>query len=70
MWLTAGNSPGIAYISQPGFLTSLATDSSDQIVLAPDAVVDNANEFFTEDWVKYGAVDDKLVLQTVDGRQL
>lgn len=58
--LTAGNPPDIAYIPQPGFLASIVADFSDQVVAAPQAVIDNANEYYTEDWVNYGSVDGVL----------
>ena len=58
--LTAGNPPDIAYIPQPGFLKSLVTDFGDKLVPAPQAVIDNAEKYFSEDWVNYGTVDGKL----------
>ena len=58
--LTAGNPPDIAYIPQPGFLKSLVADFPDQVVKAPQAVIDNANKYFTEGWVNYGTVDGTL----------
>lgn len=58
--LTAGNPPDIAYIPQPGFLASLVADFPDQVVAAPQTVIDNASEYYTEDWVNYGSVDGVL----------
>ncbi|WPF82567.1 ABC transporter substrate-binding protein [Sanguibacter sp. 4.1] len=58
--LTAGNAPDIAYIPQPGFLKSLVADFPDAVMPAPQAVIDNANEYYTEDWVNYGSVDGTL----------
>ncbi|GEA87665.1 ABC transporter substrate-binding protein [Cellulomonas cellasea] len=58
--LTAGNPPDIAYVPQPGFLKSLVADFPDQVVPAPQSVIDNATEFYTEEWVNYGTVDGTL----------
>ena len=58
--LEAGNPPDIAYIPQPGFLKSLVADFPDAVVAAPQSVIDNASEFYTEGWVNYGTVDGTL----------
>ncbi|GIG41724.1 alpha-glucoside ABC transporter substrate-binding protein [Cellulomonas phragmiteti] len=58
--LEAGNPPDIAYIPQPGFLRSLVEDFPDAVVPAGDAVVANAEEYYTEGWVEYGTVDGTL----------
>ena len=58
--IQAGNAPDIAYIPQPGFLKSLVADFPDAVVPAPQAVIDNVDEFYTEDWVDYGSVDGTL----------
>ena len=58
--LEAGNAPDIAYIPQPGFLASLVEDYPDVVQAAPQAVVDNANEYYSESWVDYGTVDGTL----------
>ena len=58
--LQAGNPPDIAYIPQPGFLASIVADYPDAVVAAPQAVIDNANEYYTEGWVNYGTVDGTL----------
>ncbi len=58
--LTANTAPDIAYIPQPGFLKALVADFGDQLVAAPQVVIDNANKYYTEDWVKYGSVDGTL----------
>lgn len=58
--LQAGNPPDIAYIPQPGFLASIVADYPESVVAAPQAVIDNANEYYTEGWVNYGTVDGTL----------
>ena len=58
--LQAGNPPDIAYIPQPGFLASIVADYPDAVVAAPQAVIDNAAEYYTEGWVNYGTVDGTL----------
>ncbi|KQT02031.1 ABC transporter substrate-binding protein [Cellulomonas sp. Leaf395] len=58
--LQAGNPPDIAYVPQPGFLASMVADYPDAVVPAPQAVIDNANEYYTEGWVDYGTVDGTL----------
>ncbi|WP_019135818.1 ABC transporter substrate-binding protein [Cellulomonas massiliensis] len=58
--LQAGNPPDIAYVPQPGFLKSLVADYPDSVVAAPQAVIDNANKYYTEGWVNYGTVDGTL----------
>lgn len=54
----AGNAPDIAYIPQPGLLKTVV--SSGSVVEAPQAVADNVDEFFGEDWKSYGTVDGKF----------
>jgi alpha-glucoside transport system substrate-binding protein len=54
----AGNAPDIAYIPQPGLLKTVV--SSGAAVEAPDAVSDNVDKWFGDDWRVYGTVDDKL----------
>ncbi|NMR21124.1 ABC transporter substrate-binding protein [Cellulomonas fimi] len=58
--IQAGNPPDLAYIPQPGFLKSITEDYPDALVPAPQGVIDNANEFYTEGWVNYGTVDGTL----------
>jgi alpha-glucoside transport system substrate-binding protein len=53
----SGNPPDIAFIPQPGLLTTLVRDTN-AVVEAPDSVADNVDEFFGEDWKNYGSVDD------------
>jgi alpha-glucoside transport system substrate-binding protein len=52
----SGNPPDIAYIPQPGLLQTLVRDS-DAVVPAPQAVADNVDQYFSEDWKGYGTVD-------------
>ncbi len=58
--LSAGTPPDIAYIPQPGFLRSLVADFPGKVIAAPQPVIDNATEFFSEEWVGYGSVDGTL----------
>ncbi len=55
----SGNPPDIAYVPQPGLLATLVTDT-EKVVAAPQAVSDNVDEFWGEDWKAYGTVDDKF----------
>jgi alpha-glucoside transport system substrate-binding protein len=53
-----GNAPDIATIPQPGLLADLVSQGA---VKAPtQAVMDEAKQRFTADWLKYGSVDGKL----------
>lgn len=54
----AGNAPDIAYIPQPGLLKTVV--SSGSVVEAPDAVAQNVDKWFGEDWKTYGTVDGKF----------
>jgi alpha-glucoside transport system substrate-binding protein len=54
----AGNAPDIAYIPQPGLLKTVV--DSGKVVEAPQAVADNADKWFGEDWKGYGTVNDKF----------
>ncbi|GAA1139770.1 MULTISPECIES: ABC transporter substrate-binding protein [Microbacterium] len=51
-----GNPPDIAIFPQPGLFADFA--SRDYLKPAPKDVEDNANKYWTKDWVKYGTVDD------------
>jgi len=53
-----GNPPDIAIFPQPGLLADLA--SRDYLVPAPQGVIDNVNEYWSEDWAAYGTVDGTL----------
>ncbi len=50
-----GNPPDLAIFPQPGLLASVAGTGS--VLPAPESVVANAQEFWTEDWQNYGTVD-------------
>ena len=52
----AGDSPDLMIIPQPGLLNRLIDEG--YVVAAPQAVEDNVDEFWTEDWKGYGTVDD------------
>ncbi|KNY06152.1 MULTISPECIES: ABC transporter substrate-binding protein [unclassified Microbacterium] len=51
-----GNPPDIAIFPQPGLFADFA--KRDFLKPAPEEVEKNANEYWTEDWVNYGTVDD------------
>ncbi|MFT4261791.1 MAG: ABC transporter substrate-binding protein [Nocardioides sp.] len=50
-----GNAPDIAYVPQPGLLNTLV--QTGKVVEAPDAVADNVDKWWGEDWKSYGSVD-------------
>lgn len=50
-----GNPPDIAIFPQPGLFADFAT--RDFLKPAPKSVEDNANKYWTKDWVNYGTVD-------------
>jgi alpha-glucoside transport system substrate-binding protein len=51
-----GDAPDIAIVPQPGLLKTLV--GTGEVVEAPDGVVENVDENWSEDWKKYGTVDD------------
>jgi alpha-glucoside transport system substrate-binding protein len=53
----SGNPPDIAYVPQPGLLSTLVTDTGN-VVQAPEGASANVDEFWGEDWKAYGTVDD------------
>ncbi|PFG20987.1 ABC transporter substrate-binding protein [Serinibacter salmoneus] len=55
--LQAGNAPDVAYMPQPGLLSTIVHDFSDQVVPAGDATVSMVDEYFTESWKGFGTVD-------------
>jgi alpha-glucoside transport system substrate-binding protein len=54
----AGNPPDIAYVPQPGLLKTLV--ATGKVQEAPQAVADNVDKWWGEDWKTYGTVDDKF----------
>ncbi|MCA1981359.1 ABC transporter substrate-binding protein [Nocardioides nematodiphilus] len=50
-----GNAPDIAYVPQPGLLKTLVQTKA--VKPAPQAVADNVDKWFGEDWKSYGTVD-------------
>jgi alpha-glucoside transport system substrate-binding protein len=52
----SGNAPDIALFPQPGLLRTVVQDT-DALVPAPDTVVENVDEYYSEDWKPYGTVD-------------
>jgi len=53
-----GNPPNLAIFPQPGLLAAQA--EAGYLVPAPEEVVANAQEFWSEDWQAYGIVDDTV----------
>ncbi len=53
-----GNPPDLAIFPQPGLLASVVESGS--VLPAPEPVVANAQEYWTEDWQNYGTVDGTL----------
>ncbi|MGZ0712950.1 ABC transporter substrate-binding protein (plasmid) [Coraliomargarita sp. W4R53] len=53
-----GNPPDLAIFPQPGLLADLAT--RDYLAPAPEEVVANVEDYWTEDWAQYGTVDGTL----------
>jgi alpha-glucoside transport system substrate-binding protein len=50
-----GNPPDLAIFPQPGLLADMA--DRDYLVPAPEAVVENVEEYWSEDWAGYGTVN-------------
>ncbi|MGL5809762.1 MAG: ABC transporter substrate-binding protein, partial [Nocardioides sp.] len=50
------NLPDIAYLPQPGLLSTIVRDSG-AVVEPPQSVSENVDEFFDEAWKTYGTVD-------------
>ncbi|HEX5859252.1 MAG TPA: ABC transporter substrate-binding protein [Microbacterium sp.] len=51
-----GDAPDIAIVPQPGLLRTLV--GTGEVVEAPEGVVSNVDENWSEDWKAYGTVDD------------
>ncbi len=55
----SGNPPDIAYVPQPGLLSTLVKDTG-KVVEVPQPVSDNVDEWFGKDWRGYATIDGKL----------
>ena len=55
----SGNPPDVAYVPQPGLLSTLVKDTG-KVVEAPDSAAANVDKWFGEDWKGYGTVDGKF----------
>jgi alpha-glucoside transport system substrate-binding protein len=53
----SGNPPDVALFPQPGLLQTVVRDTG-AVLPAPDAVVENVDQYYGEDWKAYGTVDD------------
>lgn len=53
-----GNPPDIAIFPQPGLFADYA--SRDFLIPAPDAVEENANEYWTQGWIDFGTYEDEF----------
>jgi alpha-glucoside transport system substrate-binding protein len=53
----SGNAPDIAYFPQPGLLQTVVRDTG-AVLEAPDAVAENVDNYWSEEWRGYGTVDD------------
>jgi alpha-glucoside transport system substrate-binding protein len=54
--VTGGSAPDIAIVPQPGLLKTLI--ETGEVQAASDEVSSNVDEYWSEDWKKYGTVDD------------
>jgi alpha-glucoside transport system substrate-binding protein len=54
--IQSGNPPDIAYIPQPGLLSTIVRDS-DAVVEPSEGTAANVDQYFGEDWKTYGSVD-------------
>jgi alpha-glucoside transport system substrate-binding protein len=52
----SGTAPDIALFPQPGLLRTVVKDTG-ALVPAPDSVVANVDEYYSEDWKPYGTID-------------
>lgn len=55
----SGNPPDIAYVPQPGLLSTLVKDTG-KVVEVPQPVSDNVDKWFGKDWRGYATIDGKL----------
>ncbi len=58
--LKAGNAPDIAYIPQPGLLSTLVRDNPGKVFAAGDLATKNVDTYYSSEWKTYGSVDGKL----------
>ncbi len=58
--INSGSPPDLAYLPQPGLLARLSKDTG-AVVPAPEQVVKNVDENWSEDWKSYGTVDDTFL---------
>jgi alpha-glucoside transport system substrate-binding protein len=61
----SGNPPDIAFVPQPGLLSTLVKDTG-KVVEAPESTVANVDKWFGEDWKGYGTVDGKFYAAPLD----
>jgi alpha-glucoside transport system substrate-binding protein len=55
--LQGGTQPDIAYIPQPGLLSTIVNDFPSAVVAAPQSVSDNVDKWFNSTWKGYGTVN-------------
>lgn len=58
--LRAGNAPDIAYIPQPGLLSTLVKDNPGKVFPAGDLASKNVDTYYDPAWKTYGSVDGKF----------
>lgn len=58
--LKAGNAPDIAYIPQPGLLSTLVRDNPGKVFPAGDLASKNVDTYYAPSWKTYGSVDGKF----------
>jgi len=58
--LKAGNAPDIAYIPQPGLLSTLVKDNPGKVFPAGDLASKNVDTYYDPAWKTYGSVDGKF----------
>jgi len=58
--IKAGNAPDIAYIPQPGLLSTLVKDNPGKVFPAGDLASKNVDTYYDPAWKTYGSVDGKF----------